>query len=158
MVVIDHADAGVALLVGDRPSEERIGARALGKNFEPARAFGFGARGWEVPVAHGLRVAKAGVEALKVARIEAPQAQALGRQDGMGVIFAAFRHGQSPYPLGPIAGAIVGPVEHRRRWPWPHPRSAAPMPHALPIKIPAANTMSPPTTTSKAARRNFVSM
>src|SRR5262249_29084527 len=66
MVVVDHADARVALLVGDRPSEERIGARALCKNFEPARALCWRPRGWEVPVAHGLRVAKAGVEAREV--------------------------------------------------------------------------------------------
>src|SRR5262252_9061475 len=92
MVVVDHADARVALLVGHRPGEERIRARALGKMLEPARAFRLGLCGREIPIAHGLRVAETGVKSREIARIEAPQAQALDREDGMSLILIGLAH------------------------------------------------------------------
>jgi hypothetical protein len=77
VVMIDHADAAIAALLGDRPGLVAVRAGRARQDLHPAGGFGLALAGREIPVAHRLAVAEAGVQPIDIAWLELPQSQAL---------------------------------------------------------------------------------
>ena len=90
VVVVDHADAAVVVLFRHAPGEIFVWARRLGENPHPALALRLRPAGPKIPEPHRLLVAEAGVQALRIARLESAEAEPF--RDDLGMVLVWIWH------------------------------------------------------------------
>src|SRR5262245_16975011 len=82
VMIVDHAHAPILRSVGDGPSQMIVGARGLAEPRQHLLRLRQAAAGREIPEPHGLRIAKARMQAARIARLNAPEPQSRCEERG----------------------------------------------------------------------------